>query len=321
MNPVNLKRSSSAFILLEAIASLSILSMIAAGITTGAIAILEIGHYVADVGAAYDRADQVFSMLKRPADLCGYGMPGSAALYREAFANVSDKAPFSWDGAISIADTEISKGVYRKNGTCRIVYCLASGAHVMKDTTASADKFQLTAYGKGTILEWIEPASEKPTLLKNWVLFGSSLPLQHPMWISDKIEGYTSIKKLTLNWNKPASADGSINFHRNDGLYYICAIECQVSAFGGDAIFYVKDFRGGGRQPKENGIIDARFRMDEGRKMLYVALLVRGDRRYEGIKTAGTPSGWPEEYAPDIPESARRYRLFAFAESYELKNL
>jgi hypothetical protein len=333
LNYDNFRRASGAFILLEAVVSLSILSLIVAGIMTGAIVILEIGNYVADVGAAHDKADQVFSMLKYPADFCGYGMPASAALYREAFANVSGKEPFNWDGVISISDTKMNDGGgYRKNGTCRIVYAVPNGARVLEDTVISEDKFQLRAYGDKTILEYLEPTIlpnegskespkyKEPKSVKNWILFSSSLPIRRPMWVLEKT-GYSRIKKLTLKWNKAVSQDALINIHRNDALCYMDAIECEVNTSKGDTVFYIKNLRGGGRQPKEDGVIDVRFSLDADRKMLYALLLVRGDRRYEEIKTKGIPSGWPPEYAADIPENARHYRLFTFAESFELKNL
>jgi hypothetical protein len=324
LNPNDFRRASGAFILLEAVASLSILSLIVAGITTGAIAILEIGNYVADVGSAYDRADHVFSMLKYPADLCGYGMPESVTLYREVFSNVGSTVPFNWDGVISIADTRMHGGGYRKNGTCRIVYGIPTGAYVLEGGVISEDTFQLTAYGSYTFLDLLKPAKE-PKSVKNWILLGASMPIRRPMWVLDKMEGMTSLRKMTLMWNKAASADTEIIIRRNDNLCYMGAIECEVNTVKEetameDTVFYIYDLRGGGRQPREDGVIDIRFSLDADRKMLYVMLLVRGDRRYEEIKTKEIPD-WPQEYAADIPEAARHYRLFAFAESFELKNL
>ncbi|MDR1514208.1 MAG: hypothetical protein LBS45_00810 [Synergistaceae bacterium] len=323
-------RSSRSFILLESLASLSVLSMIVTGVVVGAIAIMETGNYVADVAAAQDRADQIFSLLKMPADLCGYGLPKSAPLYRQAFAQAGIKEPFNWDGVISVMDNKIINNVFRKNGVCRIVYGIPTGACLMRSSVISDDQVRISAKvigkseGGKVMLDRLDPVKspDRPRSVKNWLLFGSALPQACPMWLSGDMEVSFIGKKLNLVWNKTAFPDAPINIHKHDNLFYMGAIEFGADKTSkGEDIFYINNLRGGGRQPRELGIIDARFELHPGRKILRVLLLVRGDRRYEEIKTKDVPAGWPAEYASDIPNEARHYRLFAFAESFELKNL
>jgi hypothetical protein len=142
------------------------------------------------------------------------------------------------------------------------------------------------------------------------------------MWLSGDMKESGSATILNLVWNKAGSPEAEITIHKNDYLFYMDAMECEVNIKDdGEEIFYIKDMREGAWQPRERGVIDARFALDPGRRVLRVLLLVRGDRRYDHIKTKDTPPGWPQEYAPDITPAARHYRLFTFAESFELKNL
>jgi hypothetical protein len=305
--------------------------MIVSGILLGSLAILETGNYVADAAAARDRADQVFSMLKLPADLCGYGLPKSAPLYRKAFAQAGNKDPFNWDGVISVTDTKIINNSFRKNSTCRIVYGILTGACLADSVVISDDEVRISAkvIGKSeagkVMLDRLDPVRsryELPKSVKNWLLFGSALPRTCPMWLSGDMETSSAGKKLNLVWNKAAFPDAPINIHKHDNLSYMAAIEFGADTNSkGEEIFYVNNLTGGGRQPRERGIIDARFELSGGGKILRVLLLVRGDRRYAEVKTKSVPEGWPARYAPDIPEESRHYRLFAFTESFELKNL
>ncbi|MDR0648560.1 MAG: hypothetical protein LBF92_04435 [Synergistaceae bacterium] len=316
------KRARHSFILLEALASLSILSMIVAGMTTGAVAMMETGNYVADAAAAQDRADQIFSMLKMPADFCGYGLPRSVDLYRKIFAPAALAPPFSWDGVISVVDTQMKNGAVRKNGTCRIVYGIRSGYSIMDVVAVSGDILKIRISGIDDKLESV-PSRLRPDSLKNWALFGSGLPFARPLWLKSGAKDAYTGKYLNLVWNRSLSPETELRLHKNDELLYLGAIECNITLYDEkeeEGIFYIKDMRGGGRQPRENGVMDARFVLDPDRRVLRVFLLIRGNRRYEDIKTKGTPPGWPPDYAREIPKQARHYRLFAFSESFELKN-
>jgi hypothetical protein len=313
------KGKRGAYFLMELAVTMSALFIMISGITHFALMVLETVNYIADTGAARERANQVFSILKLPADFCGYGLQKSVSLYKETFGDVNNFEPFSWDGPISVVDSALPS-ILRKNGTCRIAYGIpSSSAYIGMEASVSDDVFDLLTSGNPSLLE--KASYDDPLTPKNWILVGSMLPNRRPMWLSKKIEDFAPYKKLTLKWVRPLSGGSGISVHKNDALVYLSAIQCEVKQTGDDYTFYVKNYRGGGNQPREKGVIDVRFELDSGGKLIKVMLLVRGNRRYSDIKTKETPVGWPEKYASDIPVPARHYRLFAFSESFELKNL
>jgi hypothetical protein len=315
----NNKGKRGAFFLMELAMTMSALFIMVSGITHFSLAVLETVNYIVDASAARGRANQVFSILKLPADFCGYGLQKSVSLYKEAFGDVNAFEPFSWDGPISVVDSELPSTL-KKNGKCRIAYGIpSSSAYIGMEASASDDVFDLLTSGNPSLLE--KASYDGPLTPKNWILVGSMRPDRRPMWLVKGIKDFAPHKKLTLKWIRPLPSGGEIYAPKNDSLFYLSAIQCEVKQTGDDYTFYVKNYRGGGNQPRERGIIDVRFELGSGGKLLKVLLLSRGDRRYSDIKTKETPIGWPEKYASDIPESARHYRLFVFSESFELKNL
>jgi hypothetical protein len=316
------RKARRAFLLVEVIVSVMVISLTAAGIMLGALAFLETGRYAEDVGAARERAEHVFSMIKLPLDHCGYGMPSDPYEYRKAFSEIKLE-PFSWGGAISINNVILSKaggGGRRMDAVCRIAFGLPSGVRVKKEISASPDRLEVIAREKPSLLE-IVGAGDNPDFVKNWALLGAILPRQRPLWLDNSSK---SVSDETILLFKPGGGPISqdrVFIPENDEIFYLGAISCYVDFFEGDYAFFIRDFRGGGGQPKVAGVADARFELDDSKKLLKVTLLVRGNRRYDRVKTAGTPVGWPEKYAPDIPAPLRRYRLFAYTESFGLKNL
>jgi hypothetical protein len=308
-----------AFTLVEVLFAALTIPLVMASIITGTLFFTEIGSYAEDVCIAQDRAEHTFSLMKLPIDHSGYGLPKDASEYKAAFGSGLGK-PFSWNGPMSVEDATVG-GNIRKNAACRIAYGIPSMVYVKSEVVTSSDTLELSASGMPDLLETTAGAKAKPSAVKNWVLAGSMLPYSRPFWITSAADAAKNGKKLSLRWNKPLGFSEEIFIPENDELFYLGAVECRVLASSdGDYIFYMEDYRGGGRQPRQEGVIDARFEIDSSKKMLKVHLLVRGERRYDEIKTTGTPVGWPEKYASDIPDLARRYRLFAFSESFALKN-
>jgi hypothetical protein len=207
----------------------------------------------------------------------------------------------------------------RKNGTCRIVYGIPSGVRTRAEAATSEDIFVLEMTGVPKLLELVH-SGESPNSVKDWALFGSMLPECRPIWLAGVIADSGASKKMRFRWYKPLSPDCEIYIPENDELFYLGAIECKVGIRNGEFLFYVNDFKGDGEQPRESGVVDIRFELDDSKRLLKVMLLVAGNIRYDEIKTKRTPTGWTEEYASDIPESARHYRLFAYTELFGLKN-
>jgi hypothetical protein len=313
--------AARSFILVEVIMSIFSLSLILGGIMSGALLMSEILGYSEDVAAARDRADQVFSIMRLPLDYCGYGLPPDADGYKAGFAPGSGK-PFNWDGAISVIDAVVridDKRVVRKNGACRIVYSIPTTIRVKRETTASAGSVELHADGVPPFLEEVD-AWKKPNSVRNWVIFGAMLPDRHPMWLRsiDK-SGHGAV--LTLQYDAwRHGIDETLYIPENETLNYVGATDMNVRIGEANWAFYVEDLRGGGNQPKEDGVVDARFEIDETKRLLKVWLLVRGNRLYTEVKTSGRPKGWPSEYAAGLPEGSRHYRLFTYTETFLLKN-
>jgi hypothetical protein len=306
----------------EVVISVMVISLTAAGIMLGALAFLETGRYAEDVGAARERAEHVFSMIRLPLDHCGYGMPGDPYEYREAFSEIKLE-PFLWDGAISVANAILSKaggGGRRLNAACRIAFGLPSGVRVKKELPTSRDRIEVIAGEKPSLLEIVN-TGDNPDSVKNWALLGAILPRRRPLWLDNSSKSAPGETILSFKQGGGSALQDGIFIPENDEIFYLGAICCYVDFFNDDYTFFITDFRGGGAQPKVKGVADARFELDDSKKLLKVTLLVRGNRRYDHVKTMGTPAGWPEKYASDIPASLRRYRLFAYTESFELKNI
>ncbi|MDR3320866.1 MAG: hypothetical protein LBS93_00330 [Synergistaceae bacterium] len=307
------------FILVEIVISICAMSLVIAGIMSGALLIAEIGAFSEDTAAARDRAEDVFSIMRLPADMCGYGMPREKSEYRTAFRGGAG-SPFDWEGAIKTFDISVKidgRFIMRKNGGCRISYGIPTKIYVSREATASGGSLDLYTDDTPAFLDPVFTGN--PNSPKNWIISGSMTPFPCPMWLktSSKSGSETILK---LMYNEFDGCPEAISIPENERLFYMGAMDWRALVTESDFVFYVNNLRGGGNQPRRDGIVDARFEVDGSNRVLKVWLLVRGDRRHSGVKTSGIPSGWPPEYAGDIPSEARHYRLLAFSESFGLKN-
>jgi hypothetical protein len=267
----------------------------------------------------------VFAILRQPLEQCGYGMPKDHQGFSSSF-NIINAAPFNWDGAISTAPTYVNE--IRENGSCMIMYAVSSNIRVKAEAAASGDKIEVVATGTPHLLQHAYALDETESV-KNWALFGAMLPDCYPLRLYSAPKATLGGTSLYFDWNKPASSDVRILIPENDELFYLRAMKCSVfkrtygKNEGGDGIdyfFYTFDHLGTGWQPRVNGVIDVRFEIDPGGRLVRVRTLTRGDKRHNNKVSPQIPDGWPEKYAKIIPDDARHYVLLARSASFELKN-
>ena len=268
-----------------------------------------------DEKAAAHRLDAAYAPLEAATELCGYGLPRAADDCRGRFG-LPGVAPFNWAGPITVGDLDVG-ATRRDGGLCRIVYAVPSGVRCAEEAASSTGRFAVRLTGNPNLLD---QSSGTPSQLKNWGVFGAMQPNHYPLWLESKSTGAGDCN-ATLR-GQALSVDLSIP--RNDELFYLRALELRVrrvtSGSDVDYVLYANDHTGSGVQPRIEGIVDMRFEM-EGERLLRVSILARGNTKYDRIATSGTPPGWPEAYAADIPTEMRYFKLFAKQRSFELMNL
>lgn len=292
------KKRRPAFILTEAVIACCLLILILT-LTAEAVGTASLFYQKKrDLEMAESRAENILSMLRMPLYYCGAGLPSSAAEYKKAF-NKKTSAPFSWNGPISVAD-EIDG---RKDAVLRITYGQPDNSYIIDFTTAGDYKNELH-FDKAPPTEYLSLGYYNPSsFLKNW-LAAPDGPGRIPFYAVSQ-----SGKKLTVN----NYMEKDLSFKKRTRLLYIRALESY--ARGG--IFYTNDFRTSGSQPRENGVIDARFRISGN--MIRIYLLVRGENK--ALADAGAQArlkSWPSEYPEKLKSS--EYPLYVFIYCLGLKN-
>lgn len=297
------------------ITELLIAAPVAAALVCGALFLLAVHAgaqaRISDEIIAGARADRVFSILREPLDLAGYGMPKDEDAFRQSFPGSSGAGALSfhsWPGAVSIAPATVGKEA-RALGTCRIIHAARSHAATTSEAAASGDRVTLELTDNPVSLK-----SNNTLSPKSWALFGSMHPFPLPLLFAGRAESSKVILRRT--------AEGpAFTIPANEELYYLRVTAANVGEYGwGDWAFYTDNRDGSGRQPRVAGVVDARFELEPLERTLKVRLLTRGDHRYADEITRDAPDGWPEEYMRDIPYAARHYRLYAFERLFGLRN-
>ena len=277
--------------------------------------LLQLISRVQDEKAAAHRLDAAYAPLESATEFCGYGLPRAGDDCRARFG-LPGVAPFNWAGPITTGDLDVGT-TRRSGGLCRIVYAVPSGVRCAEETVSPTGRFAVRLTENPHLLD---QASGTPNLIKNWAIFGAMQPSHYPLWLESKSTGAGG-NHATL---RGQSASVDLTIPRNDEIFYLRALELRVRrvASGSDVdyILYANDYTGSGVQPRVEGIVDMRFELT-GEKLLRVSILARGNTKYNTIATSGTPPGWPEAYAADIPAEMRYFKLFAKQRSFELMNL
>lgn len=308
----------SAFTLAELPLSALVASLVLMGLAAVAYHCVETLRYVEDLRASHIRAERVFSILRVPLEHCGYGMPADAEEYKRAFSGLA-LPPFNWDGPFSVTFAMVGARK-RENATCRIVYGVFALTRTSLDTCLSGDVMNVTATGLPYLLERPHTFAP-PTSVKNWLLFGAMSPTAYPLWQNGVAVASSDGTIIPLKLGSGVSPAPDTFVPENDELHYLRALGCNAGLHPtGDFVFFTDDHTGSGKQPRVEGIVDARFEWDKVHNLVTVYLLVRGENRYDRMKTIGAVKNWPTAYDADIAEEARRYRLFVHKLTCELKN-
>jgi hypothetical protein len=302
--------------MIELLISSLIASMLLLGLTGALVLPVRIYHVTDDLNYASSKAETVFSILRHPAELCGYGLPKNASGYKSAFG--INKDPFKWDGPVSIgAVTAGSPKGKRENASLKIAYAVRYFVRTMDEAVISPGVSELKVSGKPSAIGY-EDENTGPAVT-DWLLFGSMLPCLRPLSIRGRpAENPDGTVNLPVIFS-PDEANERLVIPENEELYGFRVMECRAQKTETDFVFFTNDHTGSGLQPRVDGVVDVRFELREGR-LLDVYVLTRGRRRYDRAVSLNTPRGWPEKYAQTIPEEARYYRLTASRASFELKN-
>ena len=98
----------------------------------------------------------------------------------------------------------------------------------------------------------------------------------------------------------------------NSEMYYVRFLRAYVS---GDS-FYAEDVTRQSPQPVVKGIIDCQFSWEIDEGLLTVAVLARGDRRYNSMVSPQTLAGWDG----NVPNDARHYYLSVVRRGWRVRN-
>lgn len=254
-----------------------------------------------DYRTAASRSARAAALLKAPVFYCGYGMPSDAQEYKKAFDSQITE-PFSWNGPISIASCG------SPNDELRVAYA-RPGSVRTSCAFLSDGPTGVVTFSKRPDANEVASASSfsKPKSVKNWIVFGSAVPLSVPLSIT-KIED----KSLTV---KSYSAE-NFSIPQGERMYLFRAMKI----FCRNGCLYAADYRTSGEQPRVDGVCDMRFDVDPRKKELTVYILVKGNATYDSPRDIIGKESWPDDYLRPWLENLPRYQLYASRRTWRLPN-
>ena len=210
----------------------------------------------------------------------------------------------------------------RENGNCKIAYAVETKSRTIAKAETESNSMWLTVNNVPSLLKSASGSSGSGSEVNNWILFGSMMPYCLP---ARKNMAQTTFSNgdvnISIMFNRPPYYEETIMIPENDELFYLRVMECQVRSSGGESIFATRDHMNTGWQPRVTGVVDVRFELELNRRLIRIWTLTHGTQRFVHPVTKGTPPGWPEKYAGDIPDEFRHYRLFAREAVFSLPNL
>lgn len=254
-----------------------------------------------DYRTASSRAARAAVLLKAPVFYCGYGMPTDAQEYKKAFDDQITE-PFSWNGPIS----SMSRAC--PNDELRVAYA-RPGASRTSRAILSDGPTAVVEFSKNPDANEVASASSfsKPKSVKNWIVFGSAVPLSAPFSIT-KIED----RSLTV---KSYSAE-NFSIPQCERMYLFRAMK----VFCRNGCLYTADYRTSGEQPRVDGVCDMRFDVDRNKKELTVYILVKGNATYDSPRDIIGKESWPDDYLRPWLENLPHYQLYASRRTWRLPN-
>jgi len=247
-----------------------------------------------EITIAKDRATMVLTYLERRILHTGLGMPVEEVEFGPAFSGLLVGDLLDWGTPIDSPEEE-SEG-----DTLRIAYAHPSGIFSISSGDIS------TTTSSVPVISFSGPLDDTKfvnadTNTKGWVVFPSvAMPF--------RVTGFnnsSSPKTIDLSakhgiWYLPEKVE----------LHYVRFLQVSVS----DQKFKVKDITLGGEQPIVEGILGCKFSLD-GNKVLNVAVVARGNRRYSNYVSPAEISGWGP-----VNNDWRYYYLVVINKGWRIRN-
>lgn len=256
-----------------------------------------------DSRIAERRAETVAAILNMPIRWCGAGMPMRPEEYKKAFG-AKALNPFNWDGPISVTAGKSGE----ENGMVKIAYAYPAGTRTSAETSANAHSAAVSFIHVPNSDYFDLNLFDKSRSVKNWVIFHNIHPLGTPLTVTG-----ASGKTLVLK----SYTEESFAIPKNESLLLFRALECYAL----NDILYTRDFRTAGDQPRENGVCGIRFRLDAGKNMITVFLMVRGDDTSLAPGKIRGGAGWPSELLEEWRQYGSRYVLYAYRFDWVLSDV
>ena len=252
-----------------------------------------------DERIAERRAETVAAVLKMPLRHCGLGIPPRAEEYKKAFGSKIIE-PFNWDGPVSVT------GESGKSGRLRIAYAFPEGSRAAEACagTGGAASPRMTREPDENYFDM--DLFDKSRSVKNWVLFPDAYPEKTPLTVAG-ISGRT----LRLR----SYTEEEYDIPKGAPLFLFRALECWSDG----EKFYTRDFRTTGGQPRVDGVIGARFELNDEKNLLTLCLMVRGEER--GLSGGPVKNrGCPDDFVEQWDAAAEPFALYAFRFVWRLPN-
>lgn len=207
---------------------------------------------------AQQRIRTVRAVLDAPLRFCALGVPLDAEAYKKALGSRSGRF-FGWDGPLSVTDGKNGE----EDACLRIVFAYPAACRTSAAGMTGKEASYVSFRSKLSRTDFDPDIYDKPGSIKNWVTFANSDPPRAPLTVSSFSE--YSLKLRSFD-------NDEVRIPKGEELLLLRVLECWA---GRDGIFYTNDHRASGAQPRENGVCDLRFRLEEGLLTIYV--IARGE--------------------------------------------
>lgn len=242
---------------------------------------------------ATSRANSVFSLLKEPLYHTGFAMLPDSEFSSQFVSAIVE--PFSWRSALSFPTNEkirifyavplytlVKNNVSTETGSCDVAF----------SSTVDANQFSVSSSN-----------------IKSYVILKSANIDNKVFRIIAAANNYIRVASVT---------DSDFAIGKNDMVMGLRAIE--ASAYNG--VFYTKDFRTSGVQPRIDGIWKIYFEYNEAKKYITITVIASSDRECDAPRVEGKEI-LPSELLADLPLLVLQTKrnLFCHKRSFFLANM